>query len=339
MIKAMIKASGRLAVVLFFSAMLCACVSQPVMRMPPPVITHAPIAEAPMPPPPPPMVMPHPIYKVGDPYQVGSTWYYPKEQPDYNETGIASWYGADFHGMLTADGEVFDRTAISGAHPTLPMPVNVRVTNLENGRSLVVRVNDRGPFVNGRIIDVSEHAADLLGFRQSGTARVRVTFLGRADLFGPGLAPPAQETPPEIAMAVPAAPVTEVQKSELAPIAGARVEKGAVTAANLPMQIQKIEIAPLEAVADGRVTSVPVPPITAIYVQAGAFTNVINASTVAARLQSTGARVFPGQKDGRPIYRVRIGPFQQVQDADAALARVQALGHNDVQIVVDSVTS
>jgi rare lipoprotein A len=241
--------------------------------------------------------------------------------------------------MLTANGEVFDRNGVTAAHPTLPMPVNVRVTNLENGRSLVVRVNDRGPFVNGRIIDLSEHAADLLGFRQMGTARVRVSFLGRADLYGPGLAPPSQETPPEIAMAVPAAPVTEVEKSELAPIAGARLAVPAGMRPNLPMQIQKIEIAPLEAVADGRVTSVPIPPATAIYVQAGAFTSIMNAGAVAARLQSTGARVFPGLKDGRPIYRVRIGPFQQVEDADAALAQVQALGHNDVQIVVDSVTS
>jgi rare lipoprotein A len=307
----------------------------------PPVVNHQPVAEAPAPPPPPEpmMVMPHPAYKVGDAYQVGSTWYYPKEEPDYNETGIASYYGADFHGMLTANGEVFDRNGVTAAHPTLPMPVNVRVTNLENGRSLVVRINDRGPFVNGRIIDLSEHAADLLGFRQNGTARVRVTFLGRADLYGPGLAPPSQETPLEIAMAVPAAPVTDVEKSELAPISGARVETPAVMRPNLPMQIQKIEIAPLEAVADGRVISVPVPPATAIYVQAGAFTSITNAGAVAARLQSTGARVFPGQKDGRPIYRVRIGPFQQVEDADAALARVQALGHNDVQIVVDSVTS
>lgn len=334
----MIKATARISVVLIVPAALAACVTPP--RMLPPVVTHTPVTEAPMPPPPEPMMaMPHPIYKVGEPYMVGSTWYYPKEEPDYNETGIASWYGTQFHGMLTANGEVFDRNGVTAAHPTLPMPANVRVTNLENGRSIVVRVNDRGPFVNGRIIDLSEHAADLLGYRQGGTARVRVTFLGRADLFGPGLAPPSQETPAEIAMAVPAAPVQGVETSPLAPIAGARVAAAPATAASLLMQIQKIEIAPLEAVADGRVTSVAVPPVTAIYVQAGAFTNVTNAATVAARLQSTGARVYPGQKDGKPIYRVRVGPFQQVQDADAALAQVQALGHNDVQIVVDSATS
>ena len=158
----------------------------------------------------PPSVMANPVYKVGSPYQVAGVWYYPQEQPQYDETGIASWYGIDYHGHLTANGEVFDRNGISGAHPTLPMPVNVRVTNLENGRSLVVRLNDRGPYVNGRILDLSEHAADLLGFRTNGLARVRVTYIGRADLNGPGLASPADETPPEIASAVPAAPVTEV---------------------------------------------------------------------------------------------------------------------------------
>jgi rare lipoprotein A len=335
----MIKRTARISIVLLLAVALAACVSQRAGMLPP-VVNHTPVAEAPMPAPPEPMMaMPHPIYKVGEPYQVGSVWYYPKEEPDYNETGIASWYGTQFHGMVTANGEVFDRNGVTGAHPTLPMPVNVRVTNLENGRSLVVRVNDRGPFVSGRIIDLSEHAADLLGFRQTGTARVRVNFLGRADLYGPGLAPPSQETPAEIAMAIPAAPVSEVEKSELAPVAGARVATPSVMASNLPMQIQKIEVAPLEAVVDGQVISVPVPPATAIYVQAGAFTNIANAGTVAARLQSTGARVYPGQKDGHAIYRVRIGPFQAVEDADAALARVQALGHNDVQIVVDSVTS
>src|SRR5205807_6410721 len=116
---------------------------------------------------------PRAAYKVGNPYQVNGVWYYPQEQPDYDVTGIASWYGQDYQGKPTADGEIFDRSAVTGAHPTLPMPVNVRVTNLENGRSFIVRVNDRGPFVNGRSIDLSEHAAELLDFRNGGLARGR----------------------------------------------------------------------------------------------------------------------------------------------------------------------
>lgn len=123
-------------------------------------------------------------YKVGRPYQVNGVWYYPAEDPGYDRVGMASWYGHAFHGRRTANGEVFNKHRMTAAHPTLPMPVLVRVTNLNNGRSLVLRVNDRGPFVAGRIIDVSQGAAEALGFRQAGVARVRVQFVGRADGAG-----------------------------------------------------------------------------------------------------------------------------------------------------------
>ena len=113
-------------------------------------------------------------YKVGDPYQVFGVWYYPAEDLDFNEVGIASWYGREFHGRRTANGAVFDMNGLSAAHRTLPMPSLVRVTNLESGRSLVLVVNDRGPFARGRIIDVSRRAAQLLGFFEKGTAKVRV---------------------------------------------------------------------------------------------------------------------------------------------------------------------
>lgn len=114
------------------------------------------------------------VYKVGSPYQVGGSWYYPKIDYNYDQAGVASWYGQNFHGKLTANGEKFDMRRVSAAHKTLPLPSVVRVTNLENGRSLVLRVNDRGPFVRGRIIDLSERAAELLGFANRGTAMVRV---------------------------------------------------------------------------------------------------------------------------------------------------------------------
>ena len=116
------------------------------------------------------------MYKVGNPYQIDGTWYYPREQPDYDETGVASWYGPNFYGQRTANGEVYNAGDLTAAHRTLPMPVNVRVTNLDNGKSMVLRVNDRGPYAKGRIIDVSEQAAKLLGFYGIGTARVRVTY-------------------------------------------------------------------------------------------------------------------------------------------------------------------
>src|SRR3569623_586753 len=120
------------------------------------------------------------VYKVGNPYQIDNVWYYPHEQPDYDETGIASWYGPTFYGKSTANGETYDGSALTAAHRTLPMPVNVRVTNLDNGKSIVVRVNARGPYARGRIIALSRRAAELLDVVQSGTARVRVTYLSRA---------------------------------------------------------------------------------------------------------------------------------------------------------------
>ncbi len=121
-------------------------------------------------------------YKIGTPYKIAGVWYHPKEDWTYDETGIASWYGDKFHGRQTANGETFDMYALSAAHPTLPMPTRVKVTNLDNGRSLVLRLNDRGPFKKGRILDVSKAAAKKLGFYRQGTARVRVQMLGRDDL-------------------------------------------------------------------------------------------------------------------------------------------------------------
>jgi rare lipoprotein A len=119
-------------------------------------------------------------YKVGQPYQVRGVWYTPKEQPNYDEIGIASWYGEQFHNHYTADGEVFDMTLPSAAHTTLPLPSLVEVTNLTNGKTLVVRVNDRGPFIDGRIIDLSKEAAAELGFVTAGVTQVRVRYVGRA---------------------------------------------------------------------------------------------------------------------------------------------------------------
>jgi rare lipoprotein A len=123
-------------------------------------------------------------YRVGKPYQVAGRTYVPEENTNYEAEGIASWYGDVFHGRLTANGEVFDMNSVSAAHPTLPIPSYVRVTNLKNNRSLIVRVNDRGPYHENRVIDVSVRAAKLLGFHQYGVTRVRVEYVGRASLNG-----------------------------------------------------------------------------------------------------------------------------------------------------------
>src|SRR5579864_4070331 len=269
------------------------------------------------------------VYKVGAPYQIGDTWYYPSEQPDYDETGIASWYGPTFYGRSTANGERFDADALTAAHRTLPMPVNVRVTNLDNGKSLIVRVNDRGPFAKGRIIDLSERAATLLGYKQQGTARVRVTFVGRADLKG-GF--PSTESP-EIASAVQAAPTGRIVANDLEPIAGA-----AALPAPTPTQLPSppVHLADVAAATQptGIVTTVPVPAETHLYVQAGAFSSYPNAVRLQARLGS-GIQISTITQNGQKLYRLRLGPFDELGDADRALARLSSLGSNDARIVVD----
>src|SRR6266516_6267297 len=122
--------------------------------------------------------------RVGKPYTGGGRIYVPEEDTSYREEGMASWYGDDFHGRLTANGEVFDMGSLTAAHPTLPMPCYARVTNLSNSKSLVVRVNDRGPYHGNRLIDVSNKAAELLEFKGNGVAKVRVEYVGRAPLEG-----------------------------------------------------------------------------------------------------------------------------------------------------------
>jgi rare lipoprotein A len=270
------------------------------------------------------------VYKVGAPYQIGDTWYYPSEQPDYDETGVASWYGPTFYGRSTANGERFDADALTAAHRTLPMPVNVRVTNLDNGKSLIVRVNDRGPFAKGRIIDLSERAAILLGYKQQGTARVRVTFVSRADLKG-GF--PSSEAPPEIASAVQAAPTGRIVANDLEPIAGATTLPPAQPA-QLPSPPVRTADTAVATQPTGIVTTVPVPAETHLYVQAGAFSSYPNALRLQARLGS-GIQISTIMQNGQKLYRLRLGPFDEVGEADRALARLSSLGSNDARIVVD----
>jgi len=124
------------------------------------------------------------VYKIGSPYRVGRRWYVPKHEPGYDRDGIASFYAEDFHGRQTANGEIFDMGALTAAHPTLPLPSYVYVTNLENGRAVLVRINDRGPYAHDRIIDLSRFVASQLGFERAGTARVRVRYAGAAPLDG-----------------------------------------------------------------------------------------------------------------------------------------------------------
>jgi rare lipoprotein A len=151
--------------------------------------------------------------QTGKPYQVKGKWYYPKEDPDYVKVGAASWYGDAFHGRLTANGEIYDMTHLTAAHPTMPLPSYARVINTANGSSVIVRVNDRGPFAHGRIIDLSKRAAEMLDYTHAGVAKVQVEYLGRAPLHGrdeqylmasyrPGRSDPGRQPADEIAPAV-----------------------------------------------------------------------------------------------------------------------------------------
>ncbi len=145
--------------------------------------------------------------KIGQPYMVLGHWYTPSDDRNYDVTGIASWYGPGFHALATASGERYDQDAISAAHKTLPLPCYVEVSNLDNGRTLVVRVNDRGPFVDGRIIDLSRKSAQLLGVDRPGTARVRVRRVYPDRTVIAALAPPPAPPPPPVTAEPPPVPV------------------------------------------------------------------------------------------------------------------------------------
>jgi len=275
------------------------------------------------------------VYRVGNPYQINGVWYYPREQPDYDETGIASWYGPGFYNKLTADGEMYTAQDLTAAHRTLPLPVNVRVTNLENGQSLVVRVNDRGPFAAGRIIDLSERAAKLLGIVQKGTAKVRVQYVARADLPTGKQQPFGAGTPEAIQNAIPPVPSSKVETSTLPDIPGAReAAPKPVRALPTPVAPAAIGSADAGALPTGQVVQVPVPAVTHLYVQLGAFSNYSNAARLAARL-GPDAKISAIQRGGQTLYRVRSGPFATTEEADQALANLLNLGAADAHIVVD----
>lgn len=264
-------------------------------------------------------------YKVGTPYQVGGVWYYPHEDPFYDETGLASWYGDAFKGRPTANGEIFLPSGLTAAHKTLPLPVLVRVTNLQNGKSIVLRVNDRGPFIPGRIIDVSEKAAELLGFKSDGVARVRVQYVGRADGTG------TEEAAPPVAAA---APTNDVAANTLAPPPGTSAAPTR-TVETAPRPVESARIGSAVA-ADGTVTTVAVPTATQLWVQAGSFRSKQNADRLRNRLSSTGdVRVTSTRINGQQFWRVRLGPFGSVREADAALERVISGGQPGAHIVVE----
>ena len=255
------------------------------------------------------------VYKVGNPYVIDGVTYHPREEPNYDETGIASWYGDQFHAKLTANGETYDMNSVTAAHKTLPLPSYVQVTNLDNGRSLVVRVNDRGPYVNGRIIDLSRRSAQLLGMDRAGVAKVRVKVISPPD--GTFMVAGKPVTEPEHQMAT-AVPVAAVESTALPPPPGTRQE------------------APRERFEPPAQVALQAVGPSNIYIQAGAFSRYDNASNLGNKLAGFGAvRITPTKVRGADLYRVRIGPMTSVQEADTTLTRVIGSGLTDARIVVD----
>jgi rare lipoprotein A len=298
-------------------------------------------------------------YKIGEPYEVDGVVYTPAEDWSYDETGIASWYGPDFHGKRTANGELYDMNQVTGAHKTLPMPSLVRVTNLENGREIVVRVNDRGPFSRGRVIDLSRRGAQLLGFERVGTAKVRVQILaaesqalaqaarqGQLALDIAGIDP---DQPPPLPPSTPsytrAQPQTEpANPSRLGATTSPPPRPPDVAVVDEKSAIQREQ--PTQPLKGNDIAGLYMPPQqltgvqkvhpTAIFIQAGAFSVAENAERLRSKLgQVTKTDISPTVVSGRTFYRVRIGPIATVDQADQLLSRIVGAGAGDAKIIVD----
>jgi rare lipoprotein A len=278
-------------------------------------------------------VVAKPHYKIGNPYQEFGVWYYPKRDLSYDETGLASWYGEETSvlGRPTANGEVFDPNIATAAHKTLPLPSVVRVTNLDNGKSLVVRLNDRGPFAPGRIIDLSHEGARLLGFVKQGIAKVRVQILAEQSLRlenlakrgeFPSLTANDQGAMPEMTPAVNPAVSLTAKSSKI---------KSKV-AVNQPPQ------SALELLSQSRIGEVisVAPVATKIWVQVGAFGSEQRANDVFLRVGSVGSGgVSMVNRLGKQLFRVRLGPVDEVAMADSMLQKVFNIGFSGARIVVD----
>ena len=261
---------------------------------------------------------PNPHEKVGNPYQVNGVWYVPKAEPRYDKVGLASWYGPGFHGRLTANGEVFDQNRLTAAHPTLPLPSIVEVTNPATGKRLKLRVNDRGPFANNRILDLSREAARRLGTESEGVAEVRVRYIGPARLDQAIIKLGQREKGQSLYAAVGRPPA---QKPEVA-----------APDPNLPEDtdiiLADLDVGLLEGVqmVQARTPS--------YFVQVGAFASTANAAKVSSQLPAdTPVSLAKIQNGGRPLTLVRMGPFSHALAAQNALTEAQRSGFPDARIV------
>jgi len=267
-------------------------------------------------------------YKIGKPYQIQGVWYYPAEDLNYIETGIASWYGPNFHGKYTANGEIFDQNLITAAHRTLPLPSVVQVTNLENGRTISMRVNDRGPFAKNRIIDISRRGAQLLGFKEKGTAKVRVKIL------------PDESRRIKIATLnnkhyklnqpkVLSSPREIIEENVILNFGEKKQTNKIIT--KITSVRPKFEAPKLSEEVD----QLPITN-TGIYIQTGTYSKLVNALKMRDRVYQLGPTSISRYKIlGRDVYRVRIGPLDNVSTADQTFINLNNIGIKDARIIVE----
>ncbi len=255
-----------------------------------------------------------PIYKVGNPYKINGKWYYPAIDYDYDEIGMASWYGPGFHGKKTANGEIFNQNVISAAHRTLPLPSIVKVTNLDNGKVLsFVRVNDRGPFARNRIIDLSKEAAKQLGFVNKGVAKVRVEILeDESRKFVNELVKSNKNAK--------AAVVQEVEKKDLS-----------VNSKKSFKSDKKI----IKSNVDDELDENFVLKNNDIAIQVGAFSDHRNAKSLIEKLSEFKAYIKREFIDNKYIYRVRIGPLGDLSEANQLKDKLFDLGYTSSHLVMN----
>ena len=310
-------------------------------------------------------------FKVGSSYKIKGKRYYPAETYNFTEVGKASWYGPGFHGKLTANGEIFDKNELTAAHRTLQLPSIIQVTNLNNGRQVILRVNDRGPFAHNRILDVSERAAVLLGFKKKGVAKVRIEVLADASKEVAAVAKTGKSTKGfEIAYNKnKAMPVQQVRRQVIDTPQELRNQKQIAlnnsdnlnpnnidtsqsvfntspNAALTSVQAQKLDTIVQQAVRPNALQ--PNADLTAneiskklssgkrMFVQAGSFSQEVNALNYSSKLANLGpSRVYLTQLNNQPFYRVRLGPYQDPRQAQTILNSLNSTGNSNAVIVIE----
>ena len=263
-------------------------------------------------------INPIPIYKIGNKYEVKGKFYYPKKDLNYNKTGIASWYGPKFHGKLTANGEIYDQNALTAAHKTLPLPSSVKVTNLVNSKSLILRINDRGPFVNDRIIDLSSKAADLLDLKKNGTGLVRVTILKEQTitlekLAKKGLFPEIKDLPK------PDTPNVIIPKKAIVKVEGISnkyIKKTHDKKINYDLKNLKGN--------------------HKIFIKLGVFTTLKSAKLMKKKLSFiTKVNIYKIIKDKKIVFHVKTGPYVFVNKVDEVLSLLTKKGMQGARIIIE----